>query len=126
MQRDAAQAAQAAEARSAELDYVRRILAERSEASAEAQTRHYQLTTEIDQLRRAQHEANSARAEAERHAGALAEQIGSVEHRFAELQHRFDETDATLNRFRGSFSWFITRPLRWSARQAKRLTKTAG
>jgi len=81
-----------------ELDLARRRLAEQSEQLAAAQSEAYQLRTAAEQL------------------PALREQAATLETELAALRYRFSESEATLARFRRSFSWNVTRPLRWIGR----------
>lgn len=90
--------------RDEQLGTVRRALAEASGQLASAQT-------ELHNLREA--------------AGRLPEaleQASRLENEANALRHRLERSEATLARFRGSFSWALTRPLRWVWRKYRILT----
>lgn len=81
-----------------ELDLARRRLAEQSEQLATAQTEAYALRADADKA-------------------------AALESELAALRYRFAESEATLMRFRRSFSWKVTSPLRWTERTFKRLKR---
>ena len=81
-----------------ELDRLRRVVAERSEQLAAVQTELYH-----------------ARRNADLPAGSN-EQVSRLENELNALRYRLDQSEATLARFRRSFSWRVTRPLRWIGR----------
>lgn len=89
---------------SAELDTVRRAIAETSSRLAEAETR-----------------ANALAGEAGRLPEALAK-VSALENEVNALRYRLDHAERTLARFRGSLSWALTRPVRWVGRTFKKMT----
>ncbi|MCU0884065.1 MAG: methyltransferase domain-containing protein [Beijerinckiaceae bacterium] len=89
---------------SAELDTVRRAIAETSHRLAEAETR-----------------ANALADEAGRLPEALAK-VSALENEVNAMRYRLDHAERTLARFRGSLSWALTRPVRWVGRTFKKMT----
>ena len=49
-------------------------------------------------------------------------QNGALTNELTAMRHRYEETERTLARFRGSVSWYITRPVRWTGRTFKKLS----
>lgn len=87
-----------------DLDVVRRAMADQGEQLATAQT-----------------EAFSLRADAQRLPEVLG-RVSALENELNALRYRFEMSEATLARFRKSFSWTITHPLRWIWRNSRKLT----
>lgn len=87
----------------AELDSVRRIVADLSARLASAETDAFNL-----------------RSEAERLPQAL-ERVSTLENELNALRYRLDQSEATLTRFRKSLSWSLTRPVRWIGRTFKKM-----
>lgn len=72
------------------------------------------------QLATAQTEAHNLRDAAHRLPEAL-ERASALENELNALRYRVAYAESTLGRFRGSFSWSVTRPLRWIGRNYRKL-----
>lgn len=86
-----------------ELEHVRQVHGENSRRLAETETETFFLRQENSELRESAARAND-----------LASELGAV-------RSRLDYAEATLARFRGSVSWAVTRPVRWTGRTYKKL-----
>lgn len=113
-----AQQATQLEAAGLELLQVRRELAEGSE---QLENVRRAMAETAGQLASAQTEAHTLREAAQRLPEAL-EQANRFENEANALRYRLDRAEATLARFRGSFSWALTSPLRWVWRKYRILT----
>lgn len=88
---------------SVQLERVRKVLAERSEQLAQAQTDAHNSRTAAEDLRTAR------------------ERASALENELAATRYRLDAAETTLARFRRSFSWKLTRPLRWIWRNYRKM-----
>lgn len=86
-----------------ELNRVREAHGENSRRLAETETQMFFLRNENGELREAAARAND-----------LASELNAV-------RGRLDQAESTLARFRGSVSWAVTRPVRWTGRTYKKL-----
>lgn len=116
----AAQAQQAAQIDAAlrDLDQFRRDLALRDEQLDNVRRA---LADTSNQLAAAQTDAHNLREAAGRLPEAL-ESASRFENEANALRYRLERAEATLARFRGSFSWALTSPLRWIWRKYRILT----
>lgn len=109
------------EARSAalaqEADQLRSELVGRLE---ELEIVRHKIVQTSEQLAAAQTDAHNLHGAAERLPAAL-ERASSLENELNALRYRLDHAEATLARFRRSFSWALTRPLRWVWRNYRKL-----
>lgn len=90
--------------RNAQLENVRCVMADTANQLAAAQTEAYTLREAAQRLPEALEQANRFENEANA------------------LRYRLDRAEVTLARFRGSFSWALTSPLRWVWRKYRILT----
>ncbi len=86
-----------------ELDHVRQVHGENSRRLAETETEIFFLRNENGELRESAARAND-----------LASELNAV-------RSRLEYVESTLERFRGSVSWAVTRPVRWTGRAYKKL-----
>ncbi|MFC0203439.1 methyltransferase domain-containing protein [Novosphingobium soli] len=122
--------------RTAEVEHERyRAQAQRDDAEREAASlrlEHARLAADLDAVRRAlveqgaqlaaaQTEVHAQRTDAARLPEAMA-RTGALESEINALRYRVEYAEATLTRFRRSFSWSITRPLRWVWRTSRKIT----
>ena len=84
---------------------IRTVLAKVAQQLAEAETSLNSKLGEADQLRKELSAARDAHAR-----------------EFEQLSLKYEECERTLNRFRRSVSWSVTRPLRWVGRQYRKAT----
>lgn len=89
---------------SSQLDNVRRAMAETASQLAASQTEAHALREAVQRL------------------PEIVEQSSRFENEANALRYRLERADATLARFRGSFSWNLTSPLRWVWRKYRILT----
>lgn len=108
-------------AKTAECEALQRQLAESQLLTRELEVARRAIAERSEQLAAAQTEAFTLRADAARLPDAL-ERASAVENELNAVRYRLDNAEATLARFRGSFSWTITRPLRWVWRNYRKLT----
>ena len=115
-----AQAQQAAqlEASAREVELLRRDL---RESGVQLDSVRRAMAETANQLAASQTEAHALREAAQRLPEIL-EQSSRFENEANALRYRLERAEATLARFRGSFSWALTSPLRWVWRKYRILT----
>jgi SAM-dependent methyltransferase len=96
---------QQAERLVAENGRIRTVLSKVAQQLAETETRLNSRSVEADQLRAELGVIREARAR-----------------EMQELTEKYEQSERTLNRFRRSVSWQITRPIRWVGRQFRKIT----
>lgn len=92
----------------------------RCAADAELYAVRQQMAATGEQLATAQTEAFSLRGNTERLHEVQA-RATALENELNALRYRFEQSEATLARFRGSVSWTITRPVRWVGRSYNKM-----
>lgn len=100
---------------------LQQLQADMAGRDAELATVRHAIADSSARLAAAETDLHNLRGAAERLPEAL-ERASSLEAELVALRYRLDYSERTLARFRKSFSWTITKPLRWVWRNSRKMT----